>query len=108
MTHHGPVLVCKLHAEFKVPLLPPDVTGQNRGNSGISQQERYEIQVLDSWKNATYPDGMAGSVSRTARDYRDEEQDIELFNGMLDRDTCAEAPAAIVVAHGAARAVSPR
>ena len=26
----------KLHVEFKVPLLPPDVTGQNRGNSGQS------------------------------------------------------------------------
>ena len=23
---------------------------------------RYEVQVLDSWKNATYPDGMAGAI----------------------------------------------
>ena len=25
-------------------------------------QERYEIQVLDSYQNKTYPDGMAGAV----------------------------------------------
>ena len=36
--------------------------GQGRGNSGIIIMGKYEVQVLDSWKNATYPDGMAGSV----------------------------------------------
>jgi hypothetical protein len=32
-----------------VPKLPDDVTGQDRGNSGIYLQERYEIQILDSF-----------------------------------------------------------
>ncbi|MFE2045188.1 family 16 glycoside hydrolase [Streptomyces sp. NPDC059477] len=39
----------KLHVEFKVPKLPDHVTGQDRGNSGVYLQERYEIQVLDSF-----------------------------------------------------------
>ncbi|GAA0957848.1 hypothetical protein GCM10009558_076200 [Virgisporangium aurantiacum] len=43
----------RLHVEFKVPLLPPDVTGQNRGNSGVYLQERYEIQILDSYGDPT-------------------------------------------------------
>ncbi len=43
----------RLHVEFKVPLLPPDVTGQDRGNSGVYQQERYELQVLDSYGDTT-------------------------------------------------------
>jgi hypothetical protein len=43
----------RLHVEFAVPQLPPDVTGQNRGNSGVYQQERYEVQVLDSYGDTT-------------------------------------------------------
>jgi len=37
-----------LHAEFLVPFMP---TGkmESRGNSGIYIQERYEIQILDSF-----------------------------------------------------------
>lgn len=39
----------KLHVEFRVPKLPDDVTGQDRGNSGVYLQERYEVQILDSY-----------------------------------------------------------
>jgi hypothetical protein len=38
----------KLHVEFRVPYLP-DKKGQERGNSGVYVQGRYEIQVLDSY-----------------------------------------------------------
>ncbi|MHC4086050.1 MAG: 3-keto-disaccharide hydrolase, partial [Planctomycetota bacterium] len=39
----------KLHIEFKLPKLPPNVKGQGRGNSGVYIQRRYEIQILDSY-----------------------------------------------------------
>ncbi len=40
---------CQIHVEFMPPKLPPEVKGQDRGNSGIYVQGRYEVQVLDSW-----------------------------------------------------------
>jgi len=52
----------KLHVEFKVPLLPPEVTGQNRGNSGVYMQERYELQILDSYGDPTLDNNEAGSI----------------------------------------------
>jgi len=39
----------KLHIEFNVPEMPPDVKGQGRGNSGVYLQRRYEVQILDSY-----------------------------------------------------------
>ncbi|MEU0558246.1 discoidin domain-containing protein [Dactylosporangium sp. NPDC006015] len=39
----------RLHIEFWLPNLPSDVTGQQRANSGIYLQDRYELQVLDSF-----------------------------------------------------------
>ena len=38
----------KLHVEFRTPFMP-DARGQARGNSGVYLQERYEVQVLDSY-----------------------------------------------------------
>lgn len=38
---------CRVHAEFRLPLLPGN-TGQSRGNSGVSVGG-YEVQVLDSY-----------------------------------------------------------
>ena len=50
----------QLHVEWMTP--PPAGDGQNRGNSGVFLMERYEVQVLDSYRNTTYPDGQAGAV----------------------------------------------
>jgi hypothetical protein len=52
---------CQLHIEFKSPAAE-QYMGQNRGNSGIMLQSRYEIQVLDGDNNPTYVNGMVGSV----------------------------------------------
>lgn len=38
----------KLHVEFRTPFMP-DARDQGRGNSGVYLQERYEVQVLDSY-----------------------------------------------------------
>jgi hypothetical protein len=52
----------QLHVEFWLPLMPPDVKDQARANSGVYLQGRYEIQVLDSYMNETYPDGVCGAL----------------------------------------------
>jgi hypothetical protein len=44
-----PVHDFRLHVEFLVPPTPPGSPEQDRGNSGIYLQERYEIQVLNSY-----------------------------------------------------------
>jgi len=57
----------QLHVEWRVPA---DITGtsQARGNSGVflasigKGDAGYELQVLDSYKNKTYVNGMAGSI----------------------------------------------
>lgn len=38
----------KLHLEFRLPFLP-EARGQERGNSGVYVQGRYEVQLLDSF-----------------------------------------------------------
>jgi hypothetical protein len=51
----------RLHVEFWLPLMPK-ATGQGRANSGVYLQGRYEIQVLDSYKNDTYANGSVGAL----------------------------------------------
>ena len=51
----------QLHLEW---CPPADAHGnsQNRGNSGVKFQGRYELQILDSYQNPTYADGQAGAI----------------------------------------------
>lgn len=51
----------QLHVEFATPF-PPKGTGQGRGNSGILINGMYEVQVLDSYRAKTYPDGQCGAI----------------------------------------------
>jgi hypothetical protein len=50
-----------LHVEWRTPT-PATGDGQNRGNRGVFLQGLYEVQVLDSYRNATYVNGQAASV----------------------------------------------
>ena len=56
----------QLHIEW---LIPEKMSGesQGRGNSGVYLQNRYELQVLDSYKNETYSNGQAGSIYKQSR-----------------------------------------
>jgi hypothetical protein len=73
----------KLHVEFWLPNFPPDITGQRRANSGVYLQNRYEIQVLDTFGKTTpltsgdsasiyakrAPDSNAGTAPETWQTY---------------------------------------
>jgi Domain of Unknown Function (DUF1080) len=61
----------QLHLEWKVPATITG-SGQARGNSGLFLASTgegdggYELQVLDSYNNSTYVNGMAGSIYKQA------------------------------------------
>lgn len=56
--HFGDI---QLHVEWAAPKVI-ESKGQGRGNSGIFLMDRYEVQVLDSYKNETYFDGQAAGI----------------------------------------------
>ena len=51
----------QLHIEWATPAVVKG-EGQERGNSGVFLMGMYELQVLDSYQNDTYPDGQAGAI----------------------------------------------
>ena len=52
---------CQLHSEWRAPTeIKSD--SQGRANSGVFLMGLYEIQVLDSFENPTYADGLAGAI----------------------------------------------
>ncbi len=65
----------QLHFEWKTPTEVDGLEGQQRNNSGVFLQQRYEVQILDSYDNKTYPNGQAGSVYK---------QTIPLVNAMRE------------------------
>ena len=52
---------CQFHIEWRAPAEPRGVS-QARGNSGIFFMGLFEVQIMDSHKNATYADGSAASI----------------------------------------------
>jgi hypothetical protein len=94
----------QLHLEFATP--PPEGDGQGRGNSGVFLYGRYEIQILDSYENPTYPDGQATGIygyrpplvnaSRKPGEWQT--YDI-IFEGPRFKDGKLEKPAITTVLH---------
>lgn len=68
---------CQLHLEFSAPD-KVESQGQGRGNSGIFFQNRYELQILDSYNNRTYSNGQAGSI------YKDHAPLVNPMRGPLE------------------------
>lgn len=57
---------CQLHVEWATPTRV-EGDGQGRGNSGVFLMGEYEVQILDSYENTTYPDGQAGALYGRAK-----------------------------------------
>ena len=68
---------CQLHIEFSAPD-KVESASQGRGNSGVFLQNRYELQVLDSYNNRTYRNGQAGSI------YKDHAPLVNAMRGPLE------------------------
>lgn len=54
----GPI---QLHLEWRVPA-GRKVNGQGGGNSGVFLMNKFEVQILQSHNNQTYPDGQAAAL----------------------------------------------
>ena len=59
-----------LHLEFRTPFMPT-ARGQARGNSGVYIQQRYEVQILDSF-------GLAGAHNECAGVYKTKSPDVNM------------------------------
>jgi len=56
---------CQLHVEFRIPANAKNSADHNNaGNSGVYMQERYEVQIFDSYNNESplYANGQIGSI----------------------------------------------
>lgn len=97
----------QLHLEWKVPA-GRRVDGQGGGNSGVFLMGRYEIQVLQSHENKTYPDGQAGSiygqkpplVNATAPQGEWQSYEILFFPPKYEGETVVEPAVATVIHNG--------
>ncbi len=96
----------QLHIEWATPRTPAG-RGQGMGNSGVFLMGMYEVQILDSHGNDTYPDGQAGSLygqepplvnaSRPAGEWQT--YDIIFHRPRFQSDGAVMEPARVTVFH---------
>ena len=97
---------CQLHIEWSTPVMK-DARGQHNGNSGIHMMEIYELQILNSYQNQTYPDGQAGALygqlppivnsSRPSLEWQS--YDIIFHRPRFAEDGQVQSPALVTVLH---------
>lgn len=95
----------QLHLEFATP--PAKGDGQGRGNSGCFFFGRYEVQILDSFENPTYPDGQATAiygqmpplVNASLPPQKWQQYDIIFEGPRFNEDGTVAKPAVVTVLH---------
>ena len=94
-----------LHLEFRTPFMP-ESRGQGRGNSGVYLQDRYEIQILDSFGNPPALDECGALYGQAAPDramaappLQWQYYDIEFRAARFDAHGKKNANAHVVVQH---------
>ncbi|GAF03964.1 3-keto-disaccharide hydrolase [Saccharicrinis fermentans] len=100
---------CQLHIEWKTPVqdVKAGKTGQKCGNSGIFLMGLYEVQVLNSFENETYYNGMASSIYKqhiplanaTLKPGKWQSYDIIFTAPTFNSDKTLKSPAYITVIH---------
>jgi 3-keto-disaccharide hydrolase len=105
-TTKGKIGDCNLHLEFYLPLMAGDF-GQGRSNSGVYVQNRYEVQLLDSFGVLPQTSGDCGGlydvstalVNASFPPERWQTYDIEFRAARLNADGTQKEPARITVRH---------
>lgn len=97
---------CQLHIEWATPSDETE-SGQGNGNSGVFLMGEYEIQILNSYENSTYPDGQAGAiygrkvpmVNACRKPGEWQTYDIVFYRPIFDEQGNVTRPATVTVFH---------
>jgi hypothetical protein len=95
----------QIHVEFRIPLMAEE-SGQGRGNSGVYIQDRYEIQILDSYGVEARDNDCGGiyqlaapRVNMARPPMQWQTYDIDFTAPRIDSDGSAAANARVTVRH---------